>query len=662
MPHRPHAGRLPDLLGVGAGLIAAVLGAAALAAWAVERPELVRAALDPMPPAPLSGLALVVGGIAVLLLRLGRSRRGTAWCGRGLGLVTAGIGGIGLAERLARAEVGPVREVLAAALGRAAGDAPPPTWTASLGLVLGGLALAAVDSRLHRRLTWTQALAPAAVAIGLVTLLIRLIQGGVAPTAAPLTTLPLLVAGGLVMIGTAAVLVRPREAMLRPFTSLGPGGTVARWLGPALILLPFGVAGVGAGLYRVGVRPPGLVLTLSATMFMLTVALLVGAAVQVLDDADDRQRSLVTALAAERDFTTALLQSLNEGVVVFDRDLTVIDVNARWCRLVGLDRGQLLGQRPPYPWQPPGEANPLPFGAVTGDVDRYVQRPDGTRVPVLASMAPVLDTAGRPRAFVASFVDITDRKRAEEALAGHAAELEGANESLLRTNEQLAEAARFKGDLMSMVSHEVSQPLSSVASLSELLSAEWPELPDDTRRDLAQKIDRNTRRLTTMINDMLLLFRLDAGIVSARRAAVPIGEVVDTLIEARPDAGIVAHVDPDLCALVDRGHLWQVLGNLVDNAARYGQPPIEINTHRTEDEVVVTVRDHGPGIPAEIVPHLFDRFTSARSGTRAKGSGLGLFIVRHLVEVNGGSIGYERAERGARMVIRLPHAQPVPAA
>jgi signal transduction histidine kinase len=193
----------------------------------------------------------------------------------------------------------------------------------------------------------------------------------------------------------------------------------------------------------------------------------------------------------------------------------------------------------------------------------------------------------------------------------------------------------------------VAQPISSIASLAELLAADWADLPDDIRLELAVKIDRNTRRLIKMMNDLQLLFRLDTGAVTARRSPVPLREVVEAVTAG--EDGVEIAVPDDLAALADRGHLTAVVQNLVSNALTYGESPVQVRADRVADIVRLVVQDRGPGIPEELVPNLFDRFM--------RGAGLGLFIVRHLVQANGGSVRYERAEpRGARLVVTLESA------
>ncbi|HYN95978.1 MAG TPA: PAS domain-containing sensor histidine kinase, partial [Pilimelia sp.] len=561
--------------------------------------------------------------------------------------------------------LGPVVDALRAGIGGTAPEARRMPAPSAAALLLEAVALGTLNRPGRRRSGWPQAYAAAAGAMALVTLVAYVFERAALLPLAPLTAMSPLAAAGLLLLSIGILLARPDQGLLQPFGSRGPGGTLARRLAPTLVLLPFGVALLSAAVIRVGLGQPGVALSLSTALFVLLLMVVLGGTVRALDDADTRRQAVVDELAGERDFVATLLQSLSDAVVVYDHELRVIDVNPRCLRLFARTREELIGVRPPYPWERGPESSPALAADGDDTGDRYVYRPDGSHVPVLAALSPVVDATGRPRAFVSTYVDITERKRAEDALAERAAALEQANERLLGSNRQLEEAAEFKRDLMSMVSHEVSQPLSSVASLSELLATDWADLPDDTRLELAEKIDKNTRRLTGMINDMLLLFRLDAGAVSARRASVPVGEVVDTVTDSLPaTAGIVTSVDPDLCALVDRAHLWQVLSNLVANAVKYGAPPVEITTDpRPDGVVVISVRDHGPGIAAEHLPNLFDRIgrRGADGAKTARGSGLGLFIVRHLVEVNGGTVRYEHAEpNGARLAIELPRAaQPV---
>jgi signal transduction histidine kinase len=411
----------------------------------------------------------------------------------------------------------------------------------------------------------------------------------------------------------------------------GPGAEFRRTL-PALIAVPVVAALISALAVRTGISRPATAISTGATLAALGVLILVGFLVRSLERTDRRQRELVAELRARREFADTLLQSMNEAVMVLDANHRVIDVNRRWRELTGHQA-------------PPGAEPAAMPPAGTGDW--LVRRADGTDIPVLATMAPIPDSAGQPRAYVATYVDIADRKRAEEELGARATQLERSNEQLRESNTRLETALAFKNDLASMLTHDVAQPISSIASLSELLCADWADLPEDVRLELATKIGQNTHRLIRMMNDLQLLLRLDTGAVTARRTPVPVLEVVTTVADELGRSGDVEiTIDDDVSALADRQHLWHVVRNLLVNALKYGEPPVRIRADRRAETVVLVVQDAGAGIPEELVPHLFDRFM--------RGSGLGLFIVRHLVEANGGSVRYERAEpRGARLVVTL---------
>jgi signal transduction histidine kinase len=351
-----------------------------------------------------------------------------------------------------------------------------------------------------------------------------------------------------------------------------------------------------------------------------------------------------------------LLRSMAEGVLVLDADLRVVDTNVRWCELVGLPRERVLGCAPPYPWQAPGPAS----GVVDrGTEETCVRRSDGSLVPVLARRAAVPGDDGAPDGYVAMYLDLAARPRPGE-LAQQAALLERVNEHLRRTNVRLEREAGFKSDLTALLSHEVSQPLTSIASLAELLADGWEQLPEDTRLNVTHKIHHNARRLVDLVRDMLLLFQLDSGTVTARRTAVMVTEVAETLGVTTP---IELDIEPTTCALVDRAHLETVLAKLVANAVAYGEAPVVVTGRPGQGEVVLTVTDHGRGIPEDLRRRLFDRTvppSTAAQGS-AQGRGLGLFITRHLVEANGGTIWYAPVEpSGACLGVRLESA-PLPA-
>jgi PAS domain-containing protein len=594
-------GRLSRLIAGCAGVTVAVLGALDT-----------RTLDDGAPPGgvlPGPAAALVPAGIALLIQVVpvagDRGGRVRATAAAALALTASGLGAAALHDQPAGA----------------------------VAAVLSGLALAGLDLRLPRRaggvaFRVADPLLLGTAMIALVAVVPRLFGPAFPPGGGPDRVMPMHQAGALLLLTAGAILARPETGPLRALDDSGPRTPVRR-LAPALVATPVIAALVSAFAVRTGISRPAAAVSTGVILAALALLTLLAYLVRTLDRADRRQRHLVAELRDRQDFAQTLLQSMNEAVMVLDANYRVIDVNRRWRELTG--HAGSVPEPPPLP--PPGSGG-----------DWTIPRADGTQVPVLATMAAIPDASGAPRGYVATCVDIAERKQAEDALTEHAAELE-------RGNAELAAALAFKNDLTSMLTHDVAQPISSIASLAELLCADWADLPEDIRLELATKIDKNTRRLVKMMNDLQLLFRLDTGTVTARRVPVPLLEVVETVsAENAGDGDVEIAIDEELTALADRGHLMVVVENLLKNALGHGAPPIHIDARRQDTStVLLMVQDSGAGIPEDLLPGLFGRFI--------RGAGLGLFIVRHLVEANGGSVRYEHAvPRGARIVVTLESA------
>jgi signal transduction histidine kinase len=608
-------GRLSRLIAGCAGVTVTVLGLLNSHTSDLNAPP------EGLSPAP--AFALIPAGLALLLQVVP---------------LTGGVAG------RARTGAAALLALTAAALGATALDSHP---AAGLAALLSGLALACLDLRLPRRLgpipvRVADPLLLGAATIALVALVPRLFALTFPSGQGPAGVMPLYLAGGLLTLTAGAILARPEAGPLRTLDQSGPR-TAVRRLAPALIAAPLIAALVSAFAVRTGLSRPAAAVSTGAILAALGLLGLLAFLVRTLDLADRRQRRLVDELRDRQDFADTLLQSMNEAVMVLDANYRVIDVNRRWRELTG-HRDDM---REPPPLPPPGHGG-----------DWLLPRVDGTEVPVLATMAAIPDATGATRGYVATCVDIASRKEAEEALSEHAAELERGNAQLAaaaaeleRGNADLAAALAFKNDLTSMLTHDVAQPISSIASLAELLCADWADLPDDIRLELSLKIDKNTRRLVKMMNDLQLLFRLDTGTVTARRVPVPLLEVVRTVSAETAGTGEVEiSIDEELSALIDRGHLAVVVENLLKNAIAHGAAPVRVAAEPCPDgTVLLCVQDSGAGIPDDVLPSLFGRFI--------RGAGLGLFIVRHLVEANGGSVRYEHADpRGARLLVTLEAA------
>jgi signal transduction histidine kinase len=234
--------------------------------------------------------------------------------------------------------------------------------------------------------------------------------------------------------------------------------------------------------------------------------------------------------------------------------------------------------------------------------------------------------------------------------------------------KQRAEAAlRAKRDLVANVSHELRTPLALIRSHVEALRMPVHEADPILRREYLTIVERESDNLSRLIDDLFALSTAEAGALPLNLEPVALGDVarevadgVAPLARRERQIAVVASVEPDLPPVrADRQRVVQVLGNLVRNALRYTPEGglIAVRTDRLDDRVEVSVEDTGEGIAPERLPHVFERFYRGDDARdRASGgAGLGLAIVRELVEAMGGDVAAESVVgQGSRFSFRLP--------
>jgi PAS domain S-box-containing protein len=246
-----------------------------------------------------------------------------------------------------------------------------------------------------------------------------------------------------------------------------------------------------------------------------------------------------------------------------------------------------------------------------------------------------------------------------EKVAGRAA-LAVENARLYRIAQQ---AIAARDDVLSVVAHDLRNPLSNVLGGAALLRQRGPA-PELTRT-LAEAIERSARRMSRLIQDLLDVTRMEAGRLSVEQARVPAAELLaETLQTQRPFAssaslGLGLDVAGDLPEIwADRDRVLQVFENLVGNAVKFTAPggDIVVGARPKDSEVLFWVADTGAGIAVEDLPHVFERFWQAQRGDR-RGAGLGLQIVKGIVEAHGGRIWVESTpSRGSRFLFTIPRA------
>jgi signal transduction histidine kinase len=232
----------------------------------------------------------------------------------------------------------------------------------------------------------------------------------------------------------------------------------------------------------------------------------------------------------------------------------------------------------------------------------------------------------------------------------------------LRGTRHRAREELSRAELVSTVAHELRSPLTSVKGFTATLLAKWDRFNDDQKRLMLETVNADADRVTRLITELLDIARIDSGRLSVRRQVVDLGRVVQRHVDAMEAHGedparfqvVVVDGIPEMW--VDADKLDQVLANLLENALRHGAGTVTIEVEPAGDGASVTVTDEGEGIADEQRDRVFTRFW--RSGRRG-GTGLGLYIVRGLVEAHGGHIEVGCGPGGgARFRFVLPAARP----
>ncbi|WP_432092593.1 sensor histidine kinase [Streptomyces sp. bgisy100] len=237
----------------------------------------------------------------------------------------------------------------------------------------------------------------------------------------------------------------------------------------------------------------------------------------------------------------------------------------------------------------------------------------------------------------------------------------------LRGTEARRRTERSHAELIATVAHELRSPLTSVKGFTATLLAKWERFTDDQKRLMLETVDADANRVTRLIAELLDISRIDSGRLEVRRQPVDMVAAVQRHVASLTGTGQpgdrfdVRTVHPLPALWADPDKVDQVLGNLLENAVRHGEGTVTIEvapapTRSLEEGTAVTVSDEGSGIPEESMSRVFTRFWR---GSKRGGTGLGLYIVKGIVEAHGGAIEVGRAPGGgAQFRFTLPVAAP----
>ncbi|WP_084627773.1 sensor histidine kinase [Elstera litoralis] len=392
------------------------------------------------------------------------------------------------------------------------------------------------------------------------------------------------------------------------------------------------------------------------TLFQRVAPHPLGGLIYSYEDATDKfalERSYNTLIEVQRE----TLNNLSEGVAFFGIDRRLRLHNPAFLQIWGLSEEQLLGeptldelQAATLPWIVEGEeSDPNGNPAVQRRIRNGMLSWRSGREPgkeIDFNSVPMPDGAT-----LCLFLDITERNRAQLALR--------------ERNDALEAADRLKTEFIANVSYELRTPLNSIIGFSEILTEQYFGPLNARQLEYSRGILADSHRLLSLINDILDLATIEAGYLALERDTIEVNSlIVSTLALVREraqarDISLTLDSAADIGTIIgDTKRLRQALFNLLSNAIKFCRPQDRVTIGARKEAqrgITISISDTGPGIPPESLPRIFGRFE--RAGRQA-GAGLGLSLVRSIIELHGGDVSLTSSANGTEVICWLPESAP----
>lgn len=357
---------------------------------------------------------------------------------------------------------------------------------------------------------------------------------------------------------------------------------------------------------------------------------------------------LYSAIELQQERLRTIIDQLPEAILLIEPgpEELVTMTNSQTSALVGWDVtapitvDEFLSRNPRFD----AEGSPVPRdgipmirslldGETVSRHEMQLLRTDGEAITILVNSTPLRDAAGVVSGAVVVFQDIT----------------------------QIKDAEQLKDDFLSLISHELRTPLTTIQGGATMLLRDWGALDAESRHAFLNDIASESRRLASLIENMVQLSNIRAGRHVLETEPVLVRSLVRHSVDAErqlaEDREFRVDVERGLMVEADPDWIDQVIRNLVHNAVKYTPSglPIDVSARARDGWAEIAVRDYGPGIDEADLPYVFERFHRAASARRsnAPGMGLGLYLARVVIEAHGGQIWIERPEDGGLRVVFL---------
>jgi PAS domain S-box-containing protein len=357
-----------------------------------------------------------------------------------------------------------------------------------------------------------------------------------------------------------------------------------------------------------------------------------------------RELELAEQLQRQLAFTAAITNSLGEGLYTLDHEGRFMLVNPAAEHMLGWTEAELLGK---------DVSVVIPSNAARGDSSAVAHAPlldvlrlgttqrsenalfvhrDGGVFPTAYSAAPIV-MEGQIVGAVVTFRDMTEMRRLQ----------------------------RMRDEYLALISHDLRAPLTLILGRTQMLLRRLTQLGLDAEAQSANIVVESSFRMNQMIGDLVDRSRTDADMDAQQRASADLVVLVQRMIDQTivPDdrAHVSLHAIPSLLMTIDVAQIERVVVNLLTNARKFSprEYPIIVQVYRQASDAIIAIVDHGIGIAAEDLPHLFEKHYRARTVKQIIGSGLGLYSSRLIVEAHGGRLWAESiVGTGSTFTVTLP--------
>lgn len=373
----------------------------------------------------------------------------------------------------------------------------------------------------------------------------------------------------------------------------------------------------------------------------------------------------------------ALFDDTTIGIVAVNGKGKIEMINKSGAKLFGYDQSELIGEKvntlmiastPGFEIHPYVQGFDAPdIRPIGSDLDLWAKRKDGSQLPIEISLGNyVMDGETLAVAFVCDISKRKEEKQQKEAYQEGLKQAEARAKELKNAYKHEQELNNLKSVFVSLASHEFRTPLSTIMSSADLLAKYSDEQYLERKDKHIRRIKSSVKNLVNILDDFLSLERLEQGKIEPNLSSFSILEVIEDLVDSfepilKEGQSIRINSFQDGNIYSDKKLVKNILTNLISNASKYAteNDPIDISCEIQNEQISVSVRDYGIGIPEEDREKLFGSFFRASNVGNIQGTGLGLNIIKRYTELLGGKITFDsRVGEGTTFCVELPYAPP----